>query len=196
MFKAATYVERRKLLRRSVGSGLIIFLANEESPMNYPANTYHYRQDSTVPLLLRAGFARPGRHRRRRRGHRHPVSATTSASRTSSGWATCRKLKDRALERRRPPDRAPRAGARARPCAAGPAAGPARSTSCRPTGPTTPSSLERAPGHPGRGRSRPRPRPAFIKAVGRPAHRSKSQGGDPRDRDGRGRQPRDVPAPP
>ncbi|MGZ5469382.1 MAG: aminopeptidase P N-terminal domain-containing protein, partial [Candidatus Aminicenantales bacterium] len=47
MFKAATYIERRKLLRKSVGSGLMLFLANEESPMNYPANTFHYRQDSS-----------------------------------------------------------------------------------------------------------------------------------------------------
>jgi Xaa-Pro aminopeptidase len=58
MFKAATYIERRKLLRKSVGSGLMIFLANEESPMNYPANTYHYRQDSS--FLYFFGLASPG----------------------------------------------------------------------------------------------------------------------------------------
>ena len=58
MFKAATYVERRKLLRKSVGSGLMIFLANEEAPMNYPANTYHYRQDSS--FLYYFGLASPG----------------------------------------------------------------------------------------------------------------------------------------
>ncbi len=58
MFKAATYVERRKLLRKSVGSGLLIFLANEESPMNYPANTYHYRQDSS--FLYFFGLSSPG----------------------------------------------------------------------------------------------------------------------------------------
>lgn len=58
MFKAATYIERRKLLRKSVGSGLMVFLANEESPMNYPANTYHYRQDSS--FLYFFGLASPG----------------------------------------------------------------------------------------------------------------------------------------
>ena len=58
MFKAATYVARRKILRRSVGSGLMVFLANEESPMNYPANTYHYRQDSS--FLYFFGLASPG----------------------------------------------------------------------------------------------------------------------------------------
>ncbi|MBP1661513.1 MAG: Xaa-Pro aminopeptidase, partial [Candidatus Aminicenantes bacterium] len=58
MFKAATYIGRRKLLRKSVGSGLMLFLANEESPMNYPANTYHYRQDSS--FLYFFGLASPG----------------------------------------------------------------------------------------------------------------------------------------
>jgi Xaa-Pro aminopeptidase len=58
MFKAATYIERRNLLRKSVGSGLMIFLANEEAPMNYPANTYHYRQDSS--FLYFFGLASPG----------------------------------------------------------------------------------------------------------------------------------------
>ncbi len=58
MFKAATYIERRKLLRKSMGSGLMLFLANEESPMNYPANTFHYRQDSS--FLYFFGLSSPG----------------------------------------------------------------------------------------------------------------------------------------
>jgi Xaa-Pro aminopeptidase len=58
MFKAETYIRRRKLLRKSVGSGLLLFLANEESPMNYKANTYHYRQDSS--FLYFFGLASPG----------------------------------------------------------------------------------------------------------------------------------------
>jgi Xaa-Pro aminopeptidase len=58
MFKAPTYVERRKRLRKAVGSGLCIFLANEEAPMNYPANTYHYRQDSS--FLYYFGLSSPG----------------------------------------------------------------------------------------------------------------------------------------
>ena len=58
MFKAETYVRRRRLLKKAVGSGLMIFLANEESPMNYPANTYRYRQDSS--FLYFFGLASPG----------------------------------------------------------------------------------------------------------------------------------------
>ena len=58
MFKSVTYIERRKLLKKDVGSGLILFLGNEESPMNYPANTYHYRQDSS--FLYFFGLDSPG----------------------------------------------------------------------------------------------------------------------------------------
>jgi Xaa-Pro aminopeptidase len=58
MFKAETYVQRRALLKKAVRSGLLIFLANEESPMNYPANTFHYRQDSS--FLYFFGLASPG----------------------------------------------------------------------------------------------------------------------------------------
>ena len=47
MFASTVYVQRRRLLRKEVPSGLIIFLGNEESPMNYPNNTYPFRQDSS-----------------------------------------------------------------------------------------------------------------------------------------------------
>ena len=47
MFQAKTYVERRKLLKKQVKSGLILLLGNDESSMNYADNTYHFRQDST-----------------------------------------------------------------------------------------------------------------------------------------------------
>jgi Xaa-Pro aminopeptidase len=47
MFNAEIYVERRKRLREQIESGLLLFLGNEESPMNYPANPYHFRQDSS-----------------------------------------------------------------------------------------------------------------------------------------------------
>ena len=46
MFKEKVYVERRKRLREQVGSGIILLLGNEESPMNYPDNQYPFRQDS------------------------------------------------------------------------------------------------------------------------------------------------------
>jgi Xaa-Pro aminopeptidase len=58
MFKPETYIQRRKLLKKEVGSGLLIFPGNEESPMNYPANTYHFRQDST--FLYFFGLDSPG----------------------------------------------------------------------------------------------------------------------------------------
>lgn len=59
MFTTEIYVQRRAELRRRLGSGLILLPGNVESPMNYPNNTYHFRQDSTflyyfghnVPLL-------------------------------------------------------------------------------------------------------------------------------------------------
>ena len=47
MFDQSIYVTRRNLLRTQVGSGLVLFLGNEESPMNYADNTYRFRQDST-----------------------------------------------------------------------------------------------------------------------------------------------------
>jgi Xaa-Pro aminopeptidase len=47
MFSKETYINRRKELVRNVGSGLILFLGNDESPMNYADNGYHFRQDST-----------------------------------------------------------------------------------------------------------------------------------------------------
>lgn len=47
MFDSKIYVERRKRLREQLESGLLLFLGNEESPMNYPANPFHFRQDSS-----------------------------------------------------------------------------------------------------------------------------------------------------
>ncbi len=47
MFKKEVYVERRKKLQAEMNCGLVLLPANTESPMNYLANTYHFRQDST-----------------------------------------------------------------------------------------------------------------------------------------------------
>ena len=47
MFTADTYAQRRARLSASLPSGLLLFLGNDESPMNYTDNTYHFRQDST-----------------------------------------------------------------------------------------------------------------------------------------------------
>lgn len=47
MFSKETYTARRKKLAATVSDGLILLPGNEESPMNYTDNTYHFRQDST-----------------------------------------------------------------------------------------------------------------------------------------------------
>ncbi|MBO4417954.1 MAG: aminopeptidase P family protein [Bacteroidales bacterium] len=47
MFSKETYIARRKKLASSVESGILVFLGNNESPSNYPDNTYIFRQDST-----------------------------------------------------------------------------------------------------------------------------------------------------
>jgi Xaa-Pro aminopeptidase len=47
MFTPSTYRERRARLSKDTGSGLILLLGNEEVGMNYAANVYPFRQDST-----------------------------------------------------------------------------------------------------------------------------------------------------
>ncbi len=58
MFAAKTYCARRDQLKKQIKSGLIILLGNDESPMNYPDNAYHFRQDST--FLYFFGLDSPG----------------------------------------------------------------------------------------------------------------------------------------
>ena len=58
MFQQKTYTARRNVLKEKVGKGLILLFGNEESPMNYTDNTYHFRQDST--FLYYFGIQRPG----------------------------------------------------------------------------------------------------------------------------------------
>jgi Xaa-Pro aminopeptidase len=58
MFQQKTYTERRRVLKKKVGKGVILLFGNEESPMNYTDNPYHFRQDST--FLYYFGIQRPG----------------------------------------------------------------------------------------------------------------------------------------
>ncbi|WP_159478860.1 aminopeptidase P family protein [Dyadobacter sp. 3J3] len=58
MFSFDVYKERRNKLKKAVGSGLILFLGNEEIGMNYRDNTYHFRQDSS--FLYFFGLDKPG----------------------------------------------------------------------------------------------------------------------------------------
>lgn len=58
MFKSTVYQDRRNKLRSLLKSGLVIFHGNNESPMNYPGNTYRFRQDSS--FLYFFGLSMPG----------------------------------------------------------------------------------------------------------------------------------------
>jgi len=58
MFSIEIYIERRKRLRNDVQTGVILFLGNEESPMNYTDNQYPFRQDSS--FLYFFGLDCPG----------------------------------------------------------------------------------------------------------------------------------------
>lgn len=57
MFGKETYVERRSRLKSAVGSGLLVFLGNDECGMNYRDNTYSFRQDSTFLYYFGLSFA-------------------------------------------------------------------------------------------------------------------------------------------
>jgi Xaa-Pro aminopeptidase len=58
MFPKEVYRKRRKQLREQVGSGILLLPGNNESAMNYKANTYHFRQDSS--FLYFFGISQPG----------------------------------------------------------------------------------------------------------------------------------------
>ena len=58
MINISQHCERRKILTEHLPSGLSLFMGNHESPMNYPANTYPFRQDSTFMYYF--GLDLPG----------------------------------------------------------------------------------------------------------------------------------------
>ncbi len=58
MFPSEVYIQRRKRLRELVGKGVILFLGNKEVAMNYAANNYPFRQDSS--FLYYFGLDMPG----------------------------------------------------------------------------------------------------------------------------------------
>lgn len=57
MFAKETYVQRRAQLKNNVGSGVLLFLGNEEQGLNYEDNAFLYRQDST--FLYYFGISTP-----------------------------------------------------------------------------------------------------------------------------------------
>jgi len=58
MFEAHIYVSRRNRLKKFFKNGVALFPGNDESSMNYPGNTYHFRQDSS--FLYFFGLDQPG----------------------------------------------------------------------------------------------------------------------------------------
>ncbi len=58
MFDKTTYIKRREKLRQKVKDGIILISGNGYSPMNYPSNTYKFRQDSS--FLYYFGIDLPG----------------------------------------------------------------------------------------------------------------------------------------
>lgn len=57
MFSKETYIHRRTRLKKEVGNGILLFLGNAESSMNYADNTYPYRQDSTFLYFFGSDYA-------------------------------------------------------------------------------------------------------------------------------------------
>ncbi len=58
MFDKNTYTNRRESLRKKCTNGVLFFPGNDESAMNYSANTYPFRQDSS--FLYFFGIDLPG----------------------------------------------------------------------------------------------------------------------------------------
>ncbi|MCR4603552.1 MAG: aminopeptidase P N-terminal domain-containing protein [Prevotella sp.] len=52
-----TYIRRRNQLKHDMGSGLLLFLGNNEVGMNYADNTYRFRQDSTFLYFIGLDYA-------------------------------------------------------------------------------------------------------------------------------------------
>ena len=56
MFDSSVYRRRRKRLVKKINHGLILIPGNVDSPVNYPDNTYQFRQDSTFLYLFGLDF--------------------------------------------------------------------------------------------------------------------------------------------
>ena len=58
MFSSETYISRRQTLMRRMGNGILVFPGNSYSSINFPANVYPFRQDSS--FLYYFGIDTPG----------------------------------------------------------------------------------------------------------------------------------------
>lgn len=52
MFNKEFYINHRAALKKLMNKGITFFVANDEASMNYPDNTYHYRQDSNFAYFF------------------------------------------------------------------------------------------------------------------------------------------------
>ncbi len=58
MFDKSVYTRRREQLKKELQSGVALFLGNVDAAFNYPANQYHFRQDSNFSYFF--GLDNPG----------------------------------------------------------------------------------------------------------------------------------------
>jgi Xaa-Pro aminopeptidase len=58
MFHKSIYTDRRNRLKKELHSGIALFLGNVDAAFNYPANQYHFRQDSNFSYFF--GLENPG----------------------------------------------------------------------------------------------------------------------------------------
>lgn len=56
-FERETYIARRAELKKRIKSGLLLFLGNNEAPINYLDNTYRFRQDSSFLYYFGGDYA-------------------------------------------------------------------------------------------------------------------------------------------
>ena len=57
MFSKETYIKRREVLKKSVSSGLLLFLGNGDVGVNYADNAYYFRQDSTFLYYFASDYS-------------------------------------------------------------------------------------------------------------------------------------------
>jgi len=58
VFRPEVYIQRRNQLKKDLKEGIILFIGNDESPMNYMDNPYHFRQDSSFLYFWGLDFPR------------------------------------------------------------------------------------------------------------------------------------------
>ncbi len=56
MFKKEVYIERRNRLQSKMSGGIALILGQSDSPMNAPANTFHFRQNSSFLYFFGLDF--------------------------------------------------------------------------------------------------------------------------------------------